>query len=185
MYAAAPCIVLVQNKPQFVSATATASSTTTSSTTNAASSPNSPAETAAPSGGGPSTGVKAAIGVCVPVFAVLAGLALFVFLRRRSRRRAGNSAEAAAAAPSDGLPFDKAEMDGSDPRQSTITGSPSERVVSVLSDSSVTPSQSASGHRTSELPGSVPLSRLHEDIMELPAETPQSVARKPVAGQPE
>lgn len=79
---------------------------------------------------------------------------------------------------------DKAEMDGSDPRQSTVMESPYERGVSVLSDRSVTPSQSViSASRISELYGSMPLPRLHEDVMELPADTTKPVARKPVPEQ--
>ncbi|KAJ4163361.1 hypothetical protein LMH87_005096 [Akanthomyces muscarius] len=183
IYADAPCIVLVQDQPRTEPATATPSSTPSTSQTASS-------QTAVSSSSDLSTGGKAAIGVCVPLFAIFLGLAVFMFLRRRRSRRhiAGASADpdnAAVTAMSEApANDDKAEMDGSDPRQSTVMESPYERGVSVLSDRSVTPSQSViSASRTSELYGSMPLPRLHEDVMELPADTTKPVVRKPVPEQ--
>ncbi|KAJ6781018.1 hypothetical protein PWT90_04920 [Aphanocladium album] len=176
MYADAPCLVLVQDLSTTQSTTSAASSTPNYTSTNETSSNSKDTE-----GGGLSTGAKAAIGVCIPLFAIFAALGLFVCYRRRSRRAAESPAAVDNPPALEKAALDhKVEMDGSEPRQSTILGSPSPRVVSMMSDRSATPGTAGSVDRMSELYGSKPIPRLHEDIMELPAESNQSVARKPV-----
>lgn len=129
-----------------------------------------------------STGAKAAIGVCVPLIIVAAGVALCMLLRRRSQRRANaenlanTSGDYPTAVPnttgnSDGLEG-KSEMDATEYRQSSVMTPGSDRVVSMLSDGTSATSQGGAANRaTLEMCGSLPFQpRLHEDIMELPAE---------------
>ncbi|KAM3441679.1 hypothetical protein MY4824_001457 [Beauveria thailandica] len=162
MYVEAPAVVLVRDLPNAGPKTGTPSAAdpTTTAGSDAGSGPKS----------GLSTGAKAAIGVCVPLFAICAGLLVFVFMRRRSRRALEDSVETNTAAPTTEFsPSKNIEMDGSEPRNSIVMKSPS-GVVSMLSDRSATASPGAATHVSTELYGSMPAPRLHEDIMELPAE---------------
>ncbi|OAA40442.1 hypothetical protein BBO_06026 [Beauveria brongniartii RCEF 3172] len=172
MYVEAPAVVLVRDLPNSGPKTGTPSAAdpTTTTGSDAASGPRS----------GLSTGVKAAIGVCVPLFVICAGLLVFAFMRRRSRRASEDSVETNTAAPTAEFspPSEKIEMDGSEPRHSTVMKSPS-GVVSMLSDRSATASPGAATHMSTELYGSMPTPRLHEDIMELPAENELHAIRKP------
>ncbi|KAM3509232.1 hypothetical protein MY11210_006415 [Beauveria gryllotalpidicola] len=173
MHAEAPAVMLVRDLPNSGPKTGTPSAAPADPTTTKGSDAESTPK------GGLSTGVKAAIGVCVPLFAICAGLLVFAFMRRRSRRASEDSVETNTAAPTAEFPTsEKAEMDGSEPRQSTPMKSPS-GVVSMLSDRSATASPGAGTNMSTELYGSVPAPRLHEDIMELPAETELHGVSKP------
>ncbi|PMB63594.1 hypothetical protein BM221_010575 [Beauveria bassiana] len=174
MYVEAPAVVLVRDLPNAGSKTGGTPSAADPTTT-----------TGSGAGSGSqsslSTGVKAAIGVCVPLFAISAGLLVFAFMRRRSRRRATQDSVETnnTAAPTADFPtFAKIEMDGSEPRQPTVLKSPS-GVVSLLSDRSATTSPGAGTQMSTELYGSMPAPRLHEDIMELPAENELKGVGKP------
>ncbi|KAM3459560.1 hypothetical protein NHJ6243_006762 [Beauveria neobassiana] len=175
MYVEAPAVVLVRDLPNAGSKTGGTPSAADPTTTTGSGA-------GSGSQSGLSTGVKAAIGVCVPLFAISAGLLVFAFMRRRSRRRATqDSVETKnTAAPTADFPptFEKIEMDGSEPRQSTVLKSPS-GVVSLLSDRSATTSPGAGTQMSTELYGSMPAPRLHEDIMELPAENELKGVGKP------
>lgn len=178
MYADAPCIVLVDDVSRLESTnTTTSSPLSTAFTTSIATKSNT---TGADSGGdasrGLSTGAKAAIGVSIPLVAILVAVALLVFFRRRSRRATQTSVDGAAEHEGPDTAY-KVEMDGSEPRQSTILGSPAPRGVSTLSDDSTIYGQGAGNKRASELYGSLATPRLHEDIMELPVETDTHITR--------
>lgn len=168
VYAEAPCIVLVQSVTLSETLTSTSLIPEHSNGLNATSDHES-------GSAGLSTGAKAAIGVCVPIFALLAGLVTFFLLRRRSRKAAvaSSNSEDTAAMPdksADDL-ANKAEMDGTDCRYSSPSNMTSERIVSLLSESSLATSQETRRNRTSELYGSLPSPRLHQDVVELPADT--------------
>lgn len=125
---------------------------------------------------GLSAGAKAAIGACIPLIAIFAGLALFAFLRRRSRRNAtGAQDRTGAPTAKKPSPYDGAEMDRF---KTTMSGTlmPPDRSVNV------SPGASVGG--ASELHGSTVSPRLHEHIMELPADFSAHGPARPRTDQP-
>lgn len=125
---------------------------------------------------GLSTGAKAAIGACIPLVAIFAGLALFAFLRRRSRRNA-TGAQDITGAPTAKKPsaYDGAKMKRF---KAAMSGTP------MSPDRSVNVSPGASVGGISELHGSTVSPRLHEHIMELPADFNAHGAARPRTDQP-
>lgn len=175
----APIIMLVGDKPEATTPTMTSSATTSlppppSNTTAAADSNSKDTE-------GLSTGAKAAIGVCIPLAALCAGLALFLFMRRRSRRASAKTADVGNdSTAKEGYAGGQVEMDGSSPQLSTLAGSPSSGFGFVPSNRAATVSLgSVSTNRASELYGSTIPARLHEHIVELPVETNEHGAENP------
>ncbi len=151
----APCVVIVNGEAKVVSS----SPTSTSQPPNSSSAASDAAVTEKSNNkGGLSTGAKAAIGVCIPLFVIFMALAIFALLRRRSRRAAAapdNAENSAAANPDAAYGWaGKAEVDGTEQKHM------SPRSGSVGLD------------RSSELYGSPPpAARLHQDVIELPAES--------------
>ncbi|TQV90879.1 hypothetical protein IF1G_10400 [Cordyceps javanica] len=176
LYAVAPCLMLLDDLPHTGASTTTSSASATGIAAPDTKSPDA----------GLSTGAIAAIGSCVPLVAIAAGLALFFFFRRRSRRAAAPSASGDDAGTGAELPGPEiAAMGESDPRHSFKSGQTSLGPGSPVLDRSGTVSRAGeSDGRLSELYGSAVQRRLHEDIMELPGENSASVVEKPVPETP-
>ena len=187
MYAQAPCVMLVNSQLPTNTSTSTSTNTFASSALTGSLSPsdsktsgngtrndhdnkNSSADS------GLSTGAKAAIGACIPLVAIFAGLALFAFLRRRSRRNTTGAAGAdSAPTTKEFSAYHRAKIERSN---AAMSGSlmPPDRSVNV--------SPGASLDGASELHGLTVSPRLHEHILELPADLNAHGAPRPRTGQP-
>lgn len=149
----APGVVLVHDAT--TSPTTSNQSQTSSSTSSATKSETAGAVPPQPRSGGLSTGSKAAIGVCIPVFFICAAVGIFFIWRRRIRAKAS---DASPAEDSSSTKDDKPEMYGGE-------------MVWQLPDNSVAPERVLGRGIPAELEtAKEPSARLHHDIMELPAD---------------